>query len=245
MPRLQIKRGQSYEIQSAADDNLVLPGELFLATDQERLFYATATDSVQRVPKFGEANFDHVGNFAWPVRQSSPRIIGDGASTALTTLALTASRQYFIPFSLPRTLLLEALRISVTTASAGSASVGVYANTNISGDDAPGELLASASGLNVGTTGNKDGALTLPDLCRPGSIYWASIICSSAATVRALAIASVQPSLGRVSNSNSAVTYLYAAGSGSTMPNTAPDVLTNGTGSCPAIYMLVQAPGDG
>lgn len=245
MPRLQIKRGQFYEIQSAADNNLVLPGELFLAADQERLFYATATNSVQRVPKFGEANFDHAGSVAWPVRQSNPRIIGDVGATALTTLALTAARQYFIPFAVPRNLALGALMISVTTASAGSASVGVYANTTRSGNDAPGALLASASGLNVGTTGNKEGAVAMPDLCRPGIIYWASIICSSAATVRALAIASVQTSLGRVLNATSAVTYLHAAGSGSTMPNTAPEALTAGTGVCPAIYMVAQAPEGG
>lgn len=243
MPRLQIKRGQSYDIQSAADNGLVLPGELFIALDQHRLCFATSTTSVERVPRFGEASFDHAGAIAWPVRQSSPRIIGDAGGTALTTLALTASRQYFIPFSVPRTLALLALRLSVTAASAGSASVGVYANdTTVSGDDAPGNLLASASGLNVGTTGNKDGSLTLPDLCRPGIIYWASVICSSAATVRALAVASVQPSLGRASNSTNAVTYLYAAGSGSTMPNTASGALTEGTGSCPAIYMVVAAP---
>lgn len=245
MPRLQIKRGQSYDIQSAADDGLVLPGELFIALDQHRLCFATSTTSVELVPRFGEASFDHAGAIAWPVRQSSPRIIGDAGGTALTTLALTASRQYFIPFVVPRTLQILSLRLAVTTASAGSASVGIYENTDVSGNDAPGALLASATGLNVGTTGNKDGNLVLPDLCRPGIIYWASFICSSAATLRALAVASVQPSLGRANNSTNAVTYLYAAGSGSTLPNTAPASLTEGTGSCPAIYMVASAPGDG
>lgn len=184
----------------------------------------------------GSGSIANAGAIAWPKRTATPRIVGDVGGTALTTLALTASRQYFVPFTVPRTVLLTGLRISVSTASAGTASVGIYANTVVSDNDAPGILLASATGLNTGATGDKDGALSLT--LNPGTIYWASLIGSAAATLRALAVGSVQTSLGRTVNNTTVISYLFAAGSGSTLPNPAPTTLTAGTGSCPAIYLL-------
>jgi phage terminase large subunit GpA-like protein len=73
---------------------------------------------------------------------------------------------------------------------------------------------------------------------QPGVLYWASLIASAAATVRALAVGSLQTALGRTVGSTTAVGFLYAAGSGSTLPATAPTSLTAGTGACPAIYLL-------
>lgn len=169
-------------------------------------------------------------------RAGTPSIAGDAAGTALGTIAVTASRQYFVPFAPARDVTLTGLRISVTTASAGAASVGIYANTQVSGADAPGALLASASGLDTGTTGDKTGSLSL--LCRAGQIYWASVIASAAATVRALAVGSVRSDLGRTVNNTTLVSHLYVAGSGSTLPDPAPTSLTNGTGSTPAIYLV-------
>lgn len=201
------------------------------------LFLSDATGAIAYpVNPSGGASIDNAGAIAWPKRSATPRIVGDVGGTALTTLALTAARQYFVPFTVPRTLQLTGLRISITTAASGTASVGIYGNTKIGGNDAPGALLASATGLNTGSTGNKDGALSLT--LDPGQIYWASLICSAAATLRALAVGSVQTSLGRKSGSTAVIPYLYAAGSGSTLPMTAPTTLTDGTGNCPAIYLL-------
>lgn len=173
---------------------------------------------------------------AYPKQSATPKIVGDIAGTALTTLALTAARQYFIPLVVPRQVVLTGLRLSVTTAKAGTASLGLYGNTRIGGDDAPGSLLASVTGLSTGTTGDKSGALGYT--LQPGVLYWASLIASAAATVRALAVGSLQTALGRTVGSTTAVGFLYAAGSGSTLPATAPTSLTAGTGACPAIYLL-------
>ena len=156
--------------------------------------------------------------------------------TALTTLALTASRQYFVPFTAPRTVSLTGLRISVTTAAAGTAAIGIYGNTQVSGNDTPGALLASVTGLDTGTTGDKTGALSYT--LYPGTLYWASLICSAAVAVRALAVGSIQTSLGRVVNNANVVSLLYVAGSGSTLPDPASTSLTDGTGSVPAIYLV-------
>ncbi len=169
-------------------------------------------------------------------RAATPSIAGDEAGTALGTLALTASRQYFVPFVPSRAITLTGLRISVTTALAGQASVGIYGNTLVGGNDAPGALLASATGLDTGTTGDKTGSVSLT--LQPGSIYWASVIAAAAATVRALAVGSIKSALGRTVNNTTLVSHLYAAGSGSTLPDPASTTLTAGTGSIPAIYLV-------
>lgn len=178
---------------------------------------------------------------AYPKRLSTPKIAGDIGGTALTTQALTASRQYFVPISVPRAVILTGLRISVTTASAGSTSVGVYANTtNASGDDAPGGLLGSATGLDTGSTGDKGGTFAAPVLLEPGTLYWVSVIGSAAATLRALPVGAMQTVLGRTVGNTTAIAGLYAAGSGSTMPATAPTTLTGSTGSMFALYLIEQ-----
>ena len=166
-------------------------------------------------------------------------IVGDTGCTALSTQALTAARQIWVPMMVPRPISLTGLRIAVTTASAGSASVGLYGNTVVSGKDQPGSLLASATGLNTGSTGDKDGTFASAYALQPGTLYWASMIASVAATVRAVPIANVQASLGRQPASNQANLYFFAAGSGSTLASPAPTSLTStGTGLLPAIYLL-------
>jgi hypothetical protein len=197
------------------------------------LYASDATGSIA-YPINAGGSIDNAGAIAWPKRTDTPRIVGDVNGTSLVTQAVTGSRQYFIPFVVPRPVTLAGLRISVTTASAGTASVGIYGNANVSGNDAPGSLLASVAGLDTGTIGDKTGALSLT--LAPGTIYWASFICSTAATLRALS--SIQTSLGRMVNATTVISYLFAAGSGSTLPATAPTSLFNGTGNVPAIYLI-------
>lgn len=175
----------------------------------------------------------------WPVRKATPKIAGDWGGTALSTQALTASRQYFVPVTVPRAMPLTSLRLSVTTASAGTAAIGIYDNTQDgSGNDTPGNLVASVTGLDTSATGDKTGTIAGGYILQPGVLYWVSLIGSAAATVRALAVGSVQTVLGRTVNNTTAISYLYVAGSGSTLPATASTSLTAGTGSCPAVYLV-------
>lgn len=173
----------------------------------------------------------------WVRRSATPRIAGDIACSALTTLALTASRVYWVPVCAPREVTLSGLRVSVTTASAGTASVGLYANAFVSGNDAPGTLIASADNLATGTTGDKTGSFSGSQTLAPGTLYWVAVIGSAAATVRALPIGAIASAMGRTANNTTAITHLFAAGSGSTLPASAPAV-TAGTGSVPAIYLI-------
>jgi hypothetical protein len=173
----------------------------------------------------------------YPKRSATPKIVGDVGGTALNTVALTASRQYFLPLVVPRNVILTGLRISVTTASSGTASIGIYDNAVVNGDDAPGMLLASVTGLDTGATGDKTGSLSYT--LQAGTLYWASLIASAGATVRALAVASQQTALGRTANNTTVTSYLYAAGIGSTLPEIAPTTLNAGSGAAtPAIYLL-------
>ncbi|MCX7671774.1 MAG: hypothetical protein N2439_17110, partial [Anaerolineae bacterium] len=176
---------------------------------------------------------------AWPKRLATPKIVGDIGGTALTTFGITSSRQYFVPFAVPREVVLSGLRISVTTSSAGAANLGIYANATVSGNDAPGARLAQITAtLDTGTTGDKTGSFASNLTLRAGVLYWASLIGSAGAVLRALAVASIQCSLGRQVNNTGGISHLFVAGSGSTLPDPAPTSLTDGTGSIPAIYLI-------
>jgi hypothetical protein len=231
MAVIRFKRGTRAQIDSAASAGQLSEAEPYLLTDEGRMALGLSATSYA---DYMIRNVDLP--ICYPKLSATPKIVGDVAGTALTTLALTASRQYFLPLVVPRNVTLTGLRISVTTLSSGTASIGIYGNTVVNGDDAPGELLASVTGLNTGTTGDKTGALSYT--LQAGTLYWVSLISSAAATVRALAVASRGAELGRTVNNTTVISYLYAAGSGSTLPETAPTALTAGTGVCPAIYIL-------
>lgn len=97
--------------------------------------------------------------------------------------------------------------------------------------DAAGAVVITAS------TADKTGSLSYT--LQAGVLYWASMISSAAAAVRALAVASQQTALGRTANNTTVISYLYAAGSGSTLPATARTALTAATNAVtPAIYLL-------
>jgi hypothetical protein len=173
---------------------------------------------------------------AFPLRAATPKIAGCGNGTALTTQALTAARQYFIPFVVPRNITLTSLRTTVTTVQAGSTlSFGIYSNV-AGADDAPGALLASVIGQSSAATGDKTGAVSL--VLTAGTLYWASVICSAGATLRAVAVGGVAPALGFTVGAVTAVTHLFAAGAGSTLPASAPGVLSDGVTGIPAVYLL-------
>lgn len=151
-------------------------------------------------------------------------------STALTTLALTASRIYFIPFIVPARVTVTGLAINVTTAAAGTAQVGIYDSANFR----PNSLLGSVTNLDTGTTGVKSGNVNVPLI--PGRLYWVALATSAAATVRAGAVGGVQTIMG-INITGTAYTTHYFA-SGSTLPNPAPaTALTVGTGTIPIVFM--------
>lgn len=134
--------------------------------------------------------------------------------TAATTLALTASRIYWISFSVHYPVSITQVAINVTTASAGTHWVGLY-SSNDKGE--PANIIIQWS-FNAGTTGVKTSTTELPITLQVGT-YWVAWAAGSAATVRAVALAAARslalPALG---TANLVCWYT----SGSTLPTTAP-----------------------
>ncbi len=165
------------------------------------------------------------------------RVAGQITSATLTTVGLTANRQYFVPFTTWRKETLTSLGFAVTSASAGSASIGVYDTvTDATYGDVPQNLLASVTGLDTGTTGNKFGTVSL--ILDPGKIYWASLICSAGPTVRVLPAAGLFSAFGAALGATTPITALFAFSTDSSLinPVTASDLFINTTVP-PVIYL--------
>lgn len=118
-----------------------------------------------------------------------------------TTLGLTAGRCYFIPFAVQLERSLTDLGFDVSTASAGTAEVAIYASDEVSGR--PGTRLAYVSGLTTDSTGVKSGAISVT--LQPG-LYLAALRSSASATVRATS----GPLHWAIWGTNNRVTNLYS-----------------------------------
>lgn len=147
--------------------------------------------------------------------------------TAATTLTLTANRIYWIPFSVDRDVYITEVAINVTASGTGTAYVGLY-----NSDDRfqPYQQIWVSSDINVGTAGVRAVTNNLPVALSVG-VYWFALVCTSAATVRAIALASLRalalPNLGTAN-----LCYWYT--SGSSLPTTAPTSgYTGATGATP------------
>lgn len=152
-------------------------------------------------------------------------------STALTTLGLTANRIYYIPFVPPISITITSLAVEVTTASAGTGRIGIYDTANFR----PSELIAgSVININTGTTGVKSGTVNITLMA--GKLYWLALINTSAATIRAVAVAGVQTLMGIATGGTAWNTHYFQAGSGGVLPATA-GTPSSGTGALPAIYV--------
>jgi hypothetical protein len=202
---IRVKRGTETQVRGA----VLQTGELAFATDTNKLFVQGTSELVWINPVFH--NF-----LAFTPRPPGvteyqvPYAVG---ATAAGTLALTASRVYWIPFTVPRKVSITQLAINVTTASAGTHYVGVYASDYYW--QPTGAPLVSVS-FYTSSTGVKTSTVSL--VLQPG-VYWFAWAAGSAATVRAIALAAC-PSLGLGNLGTANTTYYYT--SGSTLPNPAP-----------------------
>jgi hypothetical protein len=202
---IRVKRGTETQIRGTT----LQIGELALATDTGKLFIQGPSNLIWVNPVF-------------PVFQSfTPRPPGITEyqvpyavnATAGTTLALTSGRTYWIPFVVPRKVNITQLAINVTTSSAGTHYVGIYASDYYW--QPTGSPLISAS-FDTSSTGVKTAneSLTLQP-----NVYWFAWAAGSGATVRAIALAACASlGLGNLGTANT--TYYYT--SGSTLPDPAP-----------------------
>jgi hypothetical protein len=217
---IRVKRGTETQVREA----VLQTGELAFATDTNNLFIQGTSDLVWVNPVFT----NYLGFTPRPPGITEYQVPYAVCSTAGTTLALTASRTYWIPFAVPRKVNITQLAINVTTASAGTHYVGIYASDYYW--QPTGSPLVSAS-FDASATGVKTASVSLT--LQPG-IYWFVWAAGSAATVRAIALAACA-SLGLGGLGTGNTTYYYT--SGSTLPDPAPaSGYTVATGSAlPAI----------
>jgi hypothetical protein len=202
---IRVKRGTETQVRGA----VLQTGELAFATDTNNLFIQGSSELVWINPPF--PNFlSFTPRPPGITEYQVPYAIG---ATAATTLALTASRTYWIPFAVPRKVSITQLAINVTTAAAGTHYVGVYASNYYW--QPTGAPLVSAS-FGASSTGVKTATVSL--ILQP-DVYWFAWAAGSAATVRAVALAACATlGLGNLGTANT--TYYYT--SGNTLPNPAP-----------------------
>jgi hypothetical protein len=202
---IRVKRGTESQVRGAVFQT----GELAFATDTNKLFIQGASELVWINPAF--PNFlSFTPRPPGIMEYQVPYAVN---ATTATTLALTASRVYWIPFTVSRKVSITQLAINVTAASAGTHYVGIYASDYYW--QPTGGPLVSIS-FNTATTGVKTGSVSLT--LQPG-VYWFAWAAGSGATVRAVALAACASlGLGNLGTTNT--TYYYT--SGSTLPNPAP-----------------------
>ncbi len=87
-------------------------------------------------------------------------------ASGLSVLATAANNIDLLPFYMPAAQAFDRIAVNVTTAAAGNARLGVYAD---SGAVYPGELVLDAGVVTTGTTGIR--ALTITQTLLPG-LYW-------------------------------------------------------------------------
>jgi hypothetical protein len=220
---IRVKRGTESQVRSAT----LQSGELAFATDTNKLFIQGSADLVwvnPFLPNFLSFTPRPPGVTEYQV----PYAVN---ATAATTLALTASRVYWIPFVVPRKVNITQLAINVNTAVSGTHYVGIYASDYYW--QPTGSPLVSAS-FDTGSTGVKTGSVNV--ILQIG-VYWFAWAGNSAATVTAIALAGCASlGLGNLGTANT--TYYYT--SGITLPDPAPTSgYTVGTGSAvPAVGVV-------
>lgn len=160
------------------------------------------------------------GLYPWLKRTGASRIAQVTVNQVLVSVNMVANRLVASPFAVPKVINLTGLGINVTTSAAGTAEIGIYNNIQTSAGDNPGTLLASVTGLDISTVGDKTGSVSMT--LYPGQVYWAGMIATGAINVRAVPYTGSPMMLGYVPNTNNSVTYLYKDAVGTSLPATAP-----------------------
>lgn len=201
------------------------------------LYISDATGSVAHALNLSSQSSGGVWHVLNHVNTNTRYIPYANSSTALTTLGLTANRIYYIPFVPPIDITITSLAVEVTTASAGTGQIGIYNTANFR----PSKLIAgSVVNINTGTTGVKSDTVNITLMA--GNLYWLALINTSAATIRAVAVAGVQTLMGIATGGTAWNTHYFQAGSNGVLPATA-GTLSSGTGALPAIYVTYDLGG--
>jgi hypothetical protein len=128
-----------------------------------------------------------------------------------TTLTLTSNTIYWIPFYVPKTILVNTIVMKVSTASTGNHILGIYDNDN---NGYPNNLLSSST-LSVASTGIKSATISVQ--LTPG-MYWFAWASTSSPVITAVLSSSCQS----LENSAFSTNVSMFTSTGSSLPSTAP-----------------------
>ena len=127
---------------------------------------------------------------SWMHYRRSGKYHGPQAAGGGATAVITANRLYAYPFSVPVTTTFDRIAIQVTTAAAGSARLGIYADN---GAIYPGALILDAGTVNTGTTGTKE--IEISQSLSPG-LYWLVFVTNAGPTFGGIDISHSYAPLG-------------------------------------------------
>lgn len=144
-------------------------------------------------------------------KQIQPAIRNDRYYTSYagniqSTRTMTAGRMFYMPLVIPNSITATRIGVNVTTALAGSARLGIYADSSGVPSGAP---LLDAGTVDTSTTGEKE--ITISLALSPG-LYWIVVVASSASTLTAEnlnANSANFPNLGVTSGSGSGITLAF------------------------------------
>lgn len=149
--------------------------------------------------------------------------------TALTTLALTANRVYYMPFLPPRKIKITSIAVYVSTAATSTTKVGIYSDNNYR----PYQKLVEVS-LDTSSTGLKPASTTI--IINSKTRYWFALASTGTPTLRSIAVGGILPILGIVATGTAFTSHYYQSTTGGALPDTA-NPSTAGTGTIPAIFV--------
>ncbi|MGI2326154.1 MULTISPECIES: hypothetical protein [unclassified Methylococcus] len=174
-----------------------------------------------------------------PRLSGKPKVAGAGGGTKLASATVTAQQQYFVPFVVPRPMILSQLGAYVAVNQFSTVlHVGIYGNLFYSGEDHPGPIIAAVTNLSSATTGLKSGSVSAT--LEPGRLYWASVLSSGSPGLIGIVTAAANGDYA-ISDSDymTAITHQYLSGV-SSMADYASGALgavVSGTGTAPAVYL--------
>lgn len=183
-----------------------------------------------------------IGESSGPVLAQSPSVttasvrwlpyaVGGGN---LTTISVTANRNYYVAFNVGVPTTITRLIVSVTTAATVTAYLGLYQDN---GSGLPGNLLASGTVLNITATGDQISTIASTTL-QPGITYYLFLACSAAVTIRAAAVGSIYSAYGYVANNTTQINFIYRTLTAAAPASVAPTSgYTSGTGTTPVIFI--------
>lgn len=226
MQTVQHARGLRSALDALASGNALLPGQIYLLTDEGRIAVALSAGTYETFAKEAEAGGDIsalqseiatarggraalgdrlsvISNFASP--NAGGVVIGqyyDNAfhASGAATLAGAANRIDLSPFYTSAPMTIDQIGVAVSTgAAAAQGKVVIYAS---GATGWPSTLFFESGALDFATTGFK--SETLDFTFQSGTQYWVGVRHSSTATLRAVAIAS-SPNIGLLTSA--ATTY--------------------------------------